>query len=241
MENDTILTEEQKKLATDLSVQETTRKKQETEINTKMQEILDLEEVKDIIKDNKIEFEHNGQKYRVSKPSFKDRQIAFKERCEKQSQLLREKNEVGEFKYLSEKDVTNLYQQRGIDIPRITKKIEALNIKENENLYKLGEELKNTQNPKQMDFYKSEIINIREEKSNLINERTALLEFTIENQLLMYLYNKFTQLVTEKKTDGGDWTKVWKTYEEFIEGDEVLINVASMYLTLILNNQQLNP
>ena len=117
-----------------------------------------------------------------------------------------------------------------------------MTIKDNQFQEKLGKELKENQSPKQLKYYKEEIEKLRAEVNDIINKKTVLLEFTIENQLLVYIYNYFTHLVTEKKivnkeTEEVTWKRVWNTFDEFLNADEILIGTANTYLTILMSEQ----
>ena len=217
------------------------RKKEVEKVKEKVEELLDMEKVKDIIKSNTAEFEFEDVFYRVKKPQFKERQELYKIRCEKQVELLQEVNDKGNFKYLSEKDLKNLYQKRGIDIDKMDKQLATLVIQEKVLLDKLGKSLKEELPDNRLEEQKKEIESIRDKYSAIANERNILFEFTIENQLLSFIYNYYSYLCTEKKVvvEGKEdtWIKAWDSLNAFYESNETLVAITNSYITILLNEQ----
>jgi hypothetical protein len=219
-----------------LSRQEELKKAQE-----KLTELLNLEEVKKLINNNQVEFEYKNETYRVSKPSFKQKQEVYRKRCERHAELLQETKLDGKFKYLVEKDLIEIYKKRGIDIDKIVKEVTILATKEKGLLDKLGKALIENQSNPELEAYRIEIDKLRTDITNLITEKNTLLECSIESQLLTFIYNFFAHLVTEKKIvvvgQEPKWEKAWKTFDEFLEADESLIGIASTYMTMLINDQ----
>jgi len=217
------------------------RMQQVEEVREKVEELLDEEKVKEIIQSNTAEFEHNGMFYRVKKPTFKERQELYKLRCEKQVELLQEVNDKGNFKYLAEKDLRNLYQKRGIDISKMDRELKTLIIQEKASLDKLGKALKDESPDNQLQAQKADIENIREKYKELFTEKNNLFEFSIENQLVVFIYNYYSFLCTEHKLIEEDkedvWVRTWNTLDKFYESDEVLVAITNSYITILLNEQ----
>jgi len=205
------------------------------EAKNKLVDLLDTELVKKLIENNFYEFEHKEVTYKIRKPTFKDRQEVYKKRCEKQVEFLLETKPDGQFKYLSEKDLKELYKKRGIDIDKMTRKISQLQFKEKELLERLGKFIKENNSEPQLEQLREEIETIRLEIQNTSGDKTTLLEFSIENQLLSYIYHYFTFLCSSKK-DGENYIPVWKTIEDLYNtDDEELVNKLNTYMAMLIN------
>jgi hypothetical protein len=205
------------------------------EAKNKLVDLLDTELVKKLIENNFYEFEHKEVTYKIRKPTFKDRQEVYKKRCEKQVEFLLETKPDGQFKYLSEKDLKELYKKRGIDIDKMTRKISQLQFKEKELLERLGKFIKENNSEPQLEQLREEIETIRLEIQNTSADKTTLLEFSIENQLLSYIYHYFTFLCSSKK-DGENYIPVWKTIEDLYNtDDEELVNKLNTYMAMLIN------
>ncbi len=195
-----------------------------TEQVTKAQETDFLEEV---IKNNKSEFTHLGVKYRVGKLNYEQKQEIYKERVKKFTQLLRDKD------YSLEKDLKREYLARGIDIDALTNKIKTLEGQKDSAKLKLGELLKNNASDSDCDKIKKEIEGILEEQKNTAMEKQTLLEFSIENQVIVHMYNYMTYLMAER-FDGENWVRAFKTFKDFSQSqDDELIGKLAFLVTLI--------
>lgn len=211
MEN---LTEEQKK---ELEIKE---------VKDKITEILNLGEVEDLIKSNEKIFEENGIRYRVKKPNSKQKQEAYQKKIEKFIELLRND------KFTLEKDLKALYLKRGIDIDGITQKIRNIMISRDDLMFKLGEAIKEKAGIPDLETLKKEIQSLNEQIQDLSVEKTKLLEFSIEQQVMIYTYSYLTFLIGEKK-EGEEWVRIWNTWEEFEDDKDKVANKISYFVTLM--------
>lgn len=200
-------------------------------VYNKLKNVLNTEITENMLKNNIIEFEYNKVNYRIKRPTFKQRQEAYEKQVEKRLELLQNS------KYMLEDDLKKLYKEkRNIDIDDIIKQINILENQKNNYQLKLGEALKNKVPENEKKVYKEEIKKI-EDKQNLLSiKKTNLLEFSIENQTLIFVYSYLTYLITEKK-DGNKWIKAWKTYDNFLNTDDNIINTISWYSGIILRNE----
>lgn len=226
-------------------------KKEEVQVESRIEEIKEvkndikglenIEAIRSLLADNKMEFEYKEETYRVRKPNFIEKQEVFKLRCQRTVELLQETNADGTFVNLGGQDLKELYKKRGINIDKMDKSIKQFQIKENQLLEKLGKNVKDLAPDNQLKSYQEEIEIVRDAAQIILTEKASLLEFSIENQLLLFIYNRFTSIVTEKKVseEGKEdkWIKAWNNFEEFSNGEEELINLSSTYLSLILNEQ----
>ena len=212
------------------------RKEEMKDVKKQLTNLMEEDTVRKLIDKNEIEFDYKEEKYRIRKPTYSERQTVYERRCEKQVELLRERHKDGSFKYLSESDLKNLYRERGIDVDKMLKQITTLKGEEKDLMFKLGELLKNDGPKKQAELYRKDIEITRDKMSTLTMERTGLLEFAIEHQVLIYVYSYYTILVTEKKEE-DKWVRVWSSVEEMSKGEAELVTQATTYTAVIINDQ----
>jgi len=208
------------------------RKIKEKEIE-ELKENIDLSYVENLLQNNEIEFEYKNQKYKVRKPTYKEKQEAYQKRIAKYNELLEATDNEGKPLYKTEEELKNIYKKRGIDLDELDNKFRAL--EQQKKLYqeKLGKALKEKRPDNELQNYKKEIENIIEEQKTISAKKSLLLESCIENQVLMFFYNYLAYLVTEK-LENKKWVKAFKTYEEFLNNDEELINQLIFYISLII-------
>lgn len=187
--------------------------------------------LEEAILDNKFEFEYKEQTYRVRKPTFKEKQRAYRKKVEKMTELLKDKN------LMLERDLVTLYKERNIDLNALSDQVQTLE-KQKQNIQeKLGSLLANKGIESEIKSYKEEIQKIEAEQINLSTQRTSFLECSIEHQLFTYLYAYLTSVIAEKKV-GESWVKVWNSYEEFEDSkDEDFITKIAFYSTFVLRNE----
>jgi hypothetical protein len=196
----------------------------------KIDEMLNLNNIKELIRSNEQIFEYNGITYRVRKPTYKQRQEAYTKRIEKYTELL--KND----KYLLEEDLKKTYLKRNINVETIANDMQNLIVKRDDLMLKLGELLKNGAPDSDLNLLKQEIEDLNDRISVLAFKRTSLLEFSIEQQVMMYTYSYFTFLLSEKK-EGENWVRVWNKFEDFEVGEDVLISKLTYYVTIMSNSE----
>ena len=191
---------------------------------------IDKDFIEEITKSNITAFSHEDVKYRITKPNYQDKQTIYKERVKKFTELLRDDS------FTLEKDLKKLYLKRGIDIDGMAKKITSLETKKEGVQYKLGEVLKKDGNEKDCETYKKEIQDIQEEQKQLAVESSALLEFTIENQVMLHMYNYMTYVITEKEAD-GKFVKAFESFQKFMEiDDDALMGKLAFIITMTYQN-----
>ena len=89
---------------------------------------LELAKAKKIIKNNYIEFDYNGNKYRVRMPTLEEEELIEKKKALKLNKMLSEVDEEGKPVYLFRKQWNELYKKRGIDLDEREARIDHLNI-----------------------------------------------------------------------------------------------------------------
>jgi len=196
------------------------------EIKKKLTEVLDLTEMEELVKSNEKIFEDNGITYKVRKPTYKEKQEVYQKRVERFTELLN--NE----KYSLELDLKKMYLKRGIDIDEMSSKMSKKIKRRDELMLQLGELVKNSASEDDLKKLKTEIQEIQEEIKLISINKTSLLEFSIENQVLIHTYSYLTYLVSEKK-EGDSWVKVWKSFDDFQNDSTTIGNKLAYYVTLI--------
>lgn len=209
------------------------------EMTEKVANAMNEDLVERVLTDNKFQFEIDGVKYRVRKPTFSEKQLGFKKKISKFTELMRDKDEKGEPKYLLEKDWIKQYKDRNIDIEDMDNQIFKLEKQKQSLDMILGKEIEKKSSEDDLKKVRDEIYNIQLEQTAISIQKTNLLQFSIEYQLNVYLYSFLTTQVSEKEVD-GKWVKVWNSYEEFENSsDEELVNRVTLNATLLMRDESL--
>ena len=202
------------------------------EINKKLIDTLNLNDIEDLLKANEKTFEYEGNTYRAKKANYRQKQEAYTKRVEKFTELLRKDN------YILEDDLRANYKKKGIDVSELDKKISYKVVERDNLMFRLGEAIKNMLPDNELQQFKKEIEACNNEIQFLNTKRMSYLEFSIENQVLIYTYSYLTFLIAEKK-EGENWVRVWNTWEDYLNGDVKLINTFSYYCTLMNSMQEI--
>ena len=210
-----------------------------SELEKKIAEIVDLNKVEELVKNNEVTFEVNNITYKVKRATYKQKADTYSKKIEKFIELL--KND----KYMLEDDIKKLYLKRGTDIDALTQKLNLLFNNRENLMFRLGEAITNKVPENELEPFKKEIDSINKEIQSLTFNKTSLLESSIESQTMVYAYSYLTFLTVEKLVKGKDlgegnkeadsWIRVWNTWEEFENSEDAVINKASYYVTLMNN------
>ena len=206
------------------------------EIQKEMQEKITENLVEELIQNNEKEFKYKEETYRVRRPTFKERQEAYEMKNRRYLEMIREMDEKGNSKWLSEADLKALYKKRGTDLDALDNKVRSLEKKKNEYNMKLGKALEDKAIDSELEVYKNEIDTINQEENYIILQKAQLLEYSIERQVFIYFYTYLTYLITEKKAE-DKWLKVWASFEEFKNSSEDLVNEVSIYASAMFQNE----
>lgn len=196
-----------------------------TELKTKVENAINKDFIEEISKDNKMEFTYEGILYRICKPNYNHKQLIYKERVKKFTELLKDNS------YSLEKDLKKQYLVRDIDIDGMTEKVKLLEKKKEDLQFKLGELLKKEAPEQDCEILKKEIENINTEQFTINMEKQGYLEFSIENQVTLHVYNFMTSLITEKKV-GEDWVPAFSSFDDFMKSDEALVGKLAFLITM---------
>ena len=209
-----------------LSVEEQTALK---DVQEKVNQAINKDFIEEITRDNKMEFTHEGIKYRVAKPNYNQKQEIYREKVKKFTELLKDSA------YSLEKDLKKHYLTRDIDVDGMTNKLKGLEEKRTALQFKLGELLKSDGSQADGEALKKEIEDIMTEQQGIVVEKQILLEYSIENQVVIYMYNYMTYLITEKLV-AEKWVKAFTSFKEFMESDETLVGKLAFLITMTYQN-----
>lgn len=192
--------------------------------------------IEEAVRDNKVTFDYKDCKYRVHRPSFKDKQDAYKEKARKHIEFLKS----GE--YETEESLKKILKSRGVDIGEIDVKTNDLMLKRNDIFMKMGEMIKDKRDEKDLLPFKDEIEKINSEVGALGIKKYQHLEYSLENQINVYSYLYMTYLVSEKAiidevTKEEKYVKCWSSYSEFEKENEELVNKCALYTSLFVQGE----
>jgi len=192
-----------------------------------MDEDINLKRVEELIKDNRISFNHKDKEYRVRLLNLSEKEELDLLRRRKFGQLMKDKD------IFLEKDLITQYKERGINIDELDDQIKKINAEELDLQIKLGESISKNENETILQTYKDQIIELRTHKQVINSQKTLLLEFSMENSLLNYVAQIITYLSLEEEVE-GKWQRMFKSLEAFqIYEDSELINKAGSYSMLL--------
>ena len=189
-----------------------------------IQEIEKEMNLKNIVKDNKINFKIGDKEYRVRKPNSSEQRELETMRRKKYLQL------VSDDSYLFKKQWIAKYKGKGIDIEKKEKEIKASQYEIETLMLKLAK----TAEPKTIDKLMKNIEEIRKNQYNLSIDVTDLLSYSIESQLTISVNSFATFLILEVQKE-KEWKRVFDSYEQFEKSeDNPLLNKAFYYANYLM-------
>jgi len=201
------------------------------QVKTDIQDSVDMGLVGEILKNNVYNFTHEDKKYRVRKPTFEEKQIANEVRLKNYVKYLRDDD------YILQDSLIDIYKKKGIDIKKMDTDINNLALKKNDYMLKLGKQLKEGNSQTDLDVYKKEVEKLDIEIQEISIKKTNLLEFSIENQVMVDVYTVLTQLVSEKEVEEDKWEKIWATVDDLKRDNSVLVNKTTFYASLLTSSE----
>jgi len=199
-------------------------------IKTKVQKIIDFDRIEELLMNNKVEFDYDEVKYKVDRPSFKQKQEVNDKRMEKYTLLLQ--NE----KFLLEEDLIKLYKKRGIDIEAMNKNYDEMEKQKSNLLFELGKAIKDKKPESVLQPYRDEISKLNTQQEEIAMRKAVLLDSSIESQINIYTYSYLAYLITEKSVN-NKWVRAWDNYDSFLNSEETLITTAVMHASLLTKNE----
>ena len=185
-----------------------------------------INKVRDLIKDNKIEFEYNEKQYRTRLLTTKEKDELDYLRRKKFGQLIQDKD------ILMEKDLINIYKERGIDIAALDR--DKINIERQiaDVNYRLGEALTKEPDEGILKSYRMEIEQLSTKLYEIVIQKNHLLDYSLENQLINYVA-KVASYLSLDILIGESWSRAFNDIEYFLSTEERLINAAALYSTAL--------
>ena len=135
---------------------------------------------------------------------------------------------------LFEKDLRKIYKARDVaDLDELDEKIRKLESEKSSTNLKLGELISEKVGEDALKVHKDKINSLKMEISIFLIQKSGLLAFSLENQLMNYVSEYITYLSLDIKKD-DEWERMFKSYEEFKHyQDEKLIEKAAYYSILL--------
>ena len=192
--------------------------------------------IESILKNNYVDFTHEGVEYRACRPTFEEKQEAIHARTKKFVELLQQKNPDGSSAHKLEKELVAVYMERGIDIGELDKQYAAQQARRDDYSNKLGEALAVNKPVEELEVFKKEIESIAAAQNQLLIQKSLMLDSTIEAQINVFVYTYLASIVIRKKA-GDEYIKAWSSYTEFIKERESLVNVAVWYSSLVSKSE----
>lgn len=185
---------------------------------------------------NFVEFELEGKFYKVTRPTTAQKQEAYQKKLARYMQLMKEKDEKGEYRYFPEKQLRKIYKDRGLDINDMDTMIKQLELKRKDYQEKLGKALTERVSDNELDIFRNEIVALNLQISELYTDKNNLLESSLENQSMAFLYEYLTYLIVEIKNEKGEYETAFKSFEEFRKADNLVTNSIGMYSGLLFGS-----
>lgn len=206
-------------------------------VQKEVNELSNINFTEDVIRNNKIEFEYEGIRYRIRKPTFQEKEKTNQERIKKYIELLKDPNN------LLERNLIKLYLDRDIDIKEMQTKLENLAKQRNDFAFRLGEAIKENKPQDELEIFKKEIEKIIVEQQTISIEKTLLMDAAIESQVNLFVFTFLGHLITDREIKNGDtliWTKAWDNYAAFMNEPENLVNRVVWNVTLVARSDVLS-
>lgn len=203
------------------------RKEQIQEVYKRLDEINDLSEIENLVKNNTVEFNKDNVFYRIRQLN----QLEVRELGEKTRKKYLDL--INDETYLFKKNWIDIYKKKDIDIVALESKIKNLNSETEKLLLRLAI----SNEPKEIDTIKKEIEENKNEIYNLSVEVAGYLQYSIEEQIKIYGMAYQTYLMFEVK-DGDNWKRAFDTFESFSESKDDIVVTATYYASYIIHGLQ---
>jgi len=194
---------------------------------------LDLSIIEEFIKDNKTEFKHNGKEYRCRLINLSEKEELNELRKKKYSSLMQQKDKEGNFVNLTIEKWKEVYKAQGINIDELEKKLKSLQQEKIMLDLKLGQDIANNSPISLQKETKDKIEQIKLQIQILNIKKSDLMEYSIENQLIIFVSEVIAYLSLEVK-NGSEWAKAFNSFEDFKKCiDEELIKKIAIRSLLL--------
>ena len=188
----------------------------------------DLSMLEEHIKDNIIDFKYGDKFFRVRMLNRAEKEELNTLRVRKFGELIQDKN------ILLEKDLRKIYKDRDVaDLDELDEKIRKLESEKSSIQLKLGESISEKVGESALKVHKDKIELLKTEITILLIQKSNLLTFSLENQLMVYVSEYITYLSLDIKKD-DEWERMFKSYTDFKQyKDDKLIEKAAYYSMLL--------
>lgn len=184
-----------------------------------LQKLQDKYETEEIIKDNKIVFEHKNDTYKVKLPNIEEQSKIDSYTRKKKIEFLKDPD------MLFKKEWVKLLSKKGIDIEEIDNQIrDCLKKRKNKLLI-----LAKASSEKEINELEKSITELENKAQDLSIEKTDYLSSSIECQLRMESDNYTVYTVLEKKNKDGKWEKVFSSYSDFLKSEDTSLIAKAYY------------
>jgi len=192
----------------------------------KLQQLNEKEQLEGIIKDNKIEFEIKGIKYRVHKPTNAEGLQVRKARTKKYIELLKDDT------YMLREQLIDLYKGKGVDIEQLEADIKEISLQIEDIQEKVAPIP--TESKEIISNYEQQVKDLIQKQSEISIRLSELLEYSVENEILEFSNLFLIYSVLEKSKD-DKWVKCFDNYDAFLNSDnEALILEATYNLSMLV-------
>jgi len=183
-----------------------------------------------LIKDNKICFFVDNDLYRVRMPKQGEQSLIEHQKNLKQLEYIRQEGCVTKNQLILQLSQNNVVNIKELEEQRheLTKELKK---------YWLLLAQKLSDDTLKIDEYSQKIESIQDKLQNLAMEISTYLSPCLESRLEKFYLEAVTVLCTEK-SDGENWYRVWKNFDEFNSSDASLSNKATVYMTWLLLNRR---
>ena len=200
-----------------------------TEFIKTLADLEGMSEIEKMVKDNKIPFDIDNVKYRVRQPSFEEQKELETHRRTKYVEFMNDDSMMFQKQWIEK------YKGKGIDIDAMENKIREKEKEKNQLRIKLTKTSEKTR----VDELEKEILALMGEQAEINIEKTDLMSFSIEDQLMVAVNSYYTYLVLEKlvkvKDKDNQWVRVYKDYDEFSKSiNSILLNKAFRYVNHLI-------
>ncbi len=181
-------------------------------------------QLKNIVKDNKIEFKVGDKTFRVKKPNLNEQDEVADIQRKKYTEL------ISDDSFLFRKQWIKKYKVKGVDIEKMESDMNVIQSEVKKTLLRLA----TVTDKKVVNDLKAEVKNQRNKMYELSIEITDLLSYCIETQVKIYA-DAYTACVILEVKNGKNWERYFKSYEEFQKSPEVeIINKTFYYFQYLM-------
>lgn len=194
-------------------------------------ELLEESQIEEALSNNEIVFKYDNTNFRVRKPTFQEKQEVFRLRSKMYVDLLRNED------YMLESDLIAIYKKRNIDIKQLDEDVLTLEQEKKQIYIKLGKSLKDKEGDDVLKAFRENIIDITTRQHQISLKKIDYLQYSIETQVMIFIYTYLAWLVSEKEETDNKWVRVFATFEEFQSSREQITYKLAQYASLLIKHE----